>query len=117
MGIILLKAFVVIYLITTGLILIETTARSIAVTIALLSIHNDLQEETYEHIISVIGYERDPVSCGILQISGYHNGVQVYDDYTKLNKVFAVFFESMRMFRTLPIIFKARSKCILTWAH
>ena len=70
MGIILLKAFDVIYLITTGLILIETTARSIAVTIALLSIHNDLQEETYEHIISVIGYERDPVSCGILQFSG-----------------------------------------------
>ncbi|KJA21393.1 hypothetical protein HYPSUDRAFT_42029 [Hypholoma sublateritium FD-334 SS-4] len=72
----------------------ETTARSIAITIALLSVHDDLQEEIYEHIISVIGFERDPV----------------YDDYTTLNKVLAAFFESLRMFPPAYIMLREASE-------
>ncbi|KJA20056.1 hypothetical protein HYPSUDRAFT_68834 [Hypholoma sublateritium FD-334 SS-4] len=60
----------------------ETTAHSIASTLGFLSVSDKLQEEIYQQIISVVGYERDPV----------------YDDYPKLNKVLAAFFEALRMF-------------------
>ncbi len=39
----------------------ETTARVLAATIGLLSIHSEIQEEIYQQIISVVGDERDPV--------------------------------------------------------
>ncbi|KAF8816637.1 cytochrome P450 [Phlegmacium glaucopus] len=60
----------------------ETTAHSLAATLGLISLRNDLQEEIFEHIIGVIGYDRAPV----------------FDDYPKLDKVLAAFYEALRMF-------------------
>ncbi len=41
---------------------LETTARGISTTLAFLCLDDDLQEEIYQHIVSVVGRERDPVS-------------------------------------------------------
>lgn len=60
----------------------DTTAHSLAATLGLLALSNDLQDEMFEHIISVVGYDRAPV----------------FDDYPKLNKVLAVYYEALRMF-------------------
>jgi len=60
----------------------ETTAHSLAAILGLLSLNNGIQEEIYQHIISVIGYDKAPV----------------YDDYAKLDKVLAAFYEAIRMF-------------------
>ena len=40
----------------------ETAGHSLAATLGFLSIHEDIQEEAFEQIISVVGYDRDPVS-------------------------------------------------------
>ncbi|KJA21395.1 hypothetical protein HYPSUDRAFT_42034 [Hypholoma sublateritium FD-334 SS-4] len=60
----------------------ETTARSLSATIGFLALYDDLQEEIYQQIMSVVGQERDPV----------------YQDYIKLNKVLAAFLETLRIF-------------------
>ncbi|KJA21394.1 hypothetical protein HYPSUDRAFT_67739 [Hypholoma sublateritium FD-334 SS-4] len=60
----------------------ETTARALAATIGLLSIHHEIQDEVYQQIISVAGNQRDPV----------------YEDYSRLNKVLAAFLETLRIF-------------------
>ncbi|KJA21380.1 hypothetical protein HYPSUDRAFT_67727 [Hypholoma sublateritium FD-334 SS-4] len=60
----------------------ETTARGISTTLAFLCLDDSLQEEIYQHIISVVGHEREPV----------------YDDYSELNKVAGALLEALRMF-------------------
>ncbi|KAG6841505.1 hypothetical protein C0991_010363 [Blastosporella zonata] len=60
----------------------ETTAHTFAATLGFLGLYPDIQEEVLEQIMSVVGWERDPV----------------YEDYSSLNKVLAVFYESLRMF-------------------
>ncbi|KAG7097881.1 hypothetical protein E1B28_005193 [Marasmius oreades] len=60
----------------------ETTANSLATTLAFLSIHQDAQDEVVQQIIDVVGYERDPA----------------FEDYSKLNKVLAAFYEALRLF-------------------
>jgi hypothetical protein len=42
---------------------IETTAFSLAATLGLLAFNNDIQDEIFEHIISVIGDDRAPVGA------------------------------------------------------
>ncbi|KAF7344606.1 hypothetical protein MSAN_01942800 [Mycena sanguinolenta] len=59
----------------------ETTANSLAVTIGYMSINQDIQNEVVEQIMSVLGPDRDPE----------------YDDYLKLDKVLATFYEATRM--------------------
>ncbi|TFK72488.1 cytochrome P450 [Pluteus cervinus] len=59
----------------------ETTAHTMAATLGLLAINQDIQDETYEEIVSVIGH-RDPV----------------FSDFTKLEKVTSAFYEALRMF-------------------
>ncbi|KAF8644316.1 hypothetical protein AX16_008524 [Volvariella volvacea WC 439] len=61
----------------------ETTANSLVAVLGLLSIHDDIQNEIYEHIISVIGNNKSDPAPG---------------DYYKLNKVLAVFYEAVRMY-------------------
>lgn len=39
----------------------ETTAHTLAAALGLLSLHPDIQDETVEQIIKVVGYDRDPV--------------------------------------------------------
>ncbi|KAJ7033726.1 cytochrome P450 [Mycena alexandri] len=60
----------------------ETTAHSLAATFGYMAIHQDIQDEVVEQIISVVGPDRDP-----------H-----FDDYSKLDKVLAIFYEAARMF-------------------
>ncbi|KAF9482311.1 cytochrome P450 [Pholiota conissans] len=60
----------------------ETTAHSIAATIGFLSLSDDIQEDIYRQIHSVVGLDRDPE----------------YEDYAKLDKVLAAFYEGLRLF-------------------
>ncbi|KAF8649628.1 hypothetical protein AX16_005717 [Volvariella volvacea WC 439] len=60
----------------------ETTAHTLAATLALLALHEDIQEEVSEHVLSVIGQSRDPE----------------FSDYSRLTKVLAIFYEALRMF-------------------
>ncbi|KAJ7158318.1 cytochrome P450 [Mycena crocata] len=60
----------------------ETTAHTLAATLGFMAIHDEIQEEVLEQIISVVGTDRDPQ----------------YEDYSKLDKVLAVFYEAARMF-------------------
>ena len=39
----------------------ETTALTLAATLGLLGLYEDIQEEVHQHIISIIGHDRDPV--------------------------------------------------------
>jgi len=48
---------------------LETTAHTFAATLGFLGLHEEIQEEIHEQIISVIGHGRDPVS--ILPYSQY----------------------------------------------
>ncbi|KAF8155579.1 cytochrome P450 [Crassisporium funariophilum] len=60
----------------------ETTAHTLAATLGFLSLYEDLQDEVLQQIVSVVGYDRDPT----------------LEDYPKLEKVLAVFYEALRMF-------------------
>ncbi|KAJ7359262.1 cytochrome P450 [Mycena albidolilacea] len=60
----------------------ETTAHTLAGTLGFMAIHDDIQDEIVEHIISVVGTDREPE----------------FEDYSKLDKVLAIFYESARMF-------------------
>ncbi|KAG7441096.1 cytochrome P450 [Guyanagaster necrorhizus] len=59
----------------------ETTAQTLATTLGFLAIHDDIQDEVYEQIKSVLSDHTDPT----------------FDDYPKLDKVLAVFYEATRM--------------------
>jgi hypothetical protein len=41
---------------------LETTAHTLAATLGFLGLYENIQEEVYQHIISTIGHDRDPVS-------------------------------------------------------
>lgn len=60
----------------------ETTAHALAATLGFLAVYDDIQEEVFQQIISVVGSERDPV----------------FDDYAKLDKVLSAFYEALRLF-------------------
>ncbi|KAF9258195.1 cytochrome P450 [Marasmius fiardii PR-910] len=60
----------------------ETTAHTLAATLALLSLHEAEQDEVVQQIVDVVGYERDPA----------------FDDYNSLNKVLGAFYEALRFF-------------------
>ncbi|KAG6909412.1 hypothetical protein DXG01_000565 [Tephrocybe rancida] len=74
----------------------ETTAHTLSATLALLALHQEIQDEILEHILSVVGCDHDPVS-----INNYD--IQIFSDYANLNKVLATFYEALRLFRKLPI--------------
>ncbi|KAF8345237.1 cytochrome P450 [Amanita rubescens] len=60
----------------------ETTAKTFAAALAYLAIHQDVQQEAYEQIISIAGETADPR----------------FEDYDKLNKVLAIFLEALRLY-------------------
>ncbi|KAF8221624.1 cytochrome P450 [Tricholoma matsutake] len=68
----------------------ETTAHTLAATLTLLAAHQSIQQEVYQHIISVVGHDRDPV----------------IGDYAKLNKVVSVFYEALRMFPSAFVLMR-----------
>ncbi|PFH49865.1 hypothetical protein AMATHDRAFT_4487 [Amanita thiersii Skay4041] len=61
----------------------ETTAHTLSATLGLLAVHQDVQEEVVEQIVTEIGLDHDPS----------------LDDYNKLNKVLACFYEAIRLFQ------------------
>ncbi|KAJ7485307.1 cytochrome P450 [Mycena latifolia] len=62
----------------------ETTAQTLAATLGFMAIHEEIQNEVVEQIMTVVGPDRNPE----------------FDDYTKLDKVLATFYEAGRMFPT-----------------
>ncbi|KAF9258180.1 cytochrome P450 [Marasmius fiardii PR-910] len=60
----------------------ETTANTLATTLAFLSLDQDAQDEVVQQIVDAVGYERDPT----------------FEDYNNLNKVLAAFYEALRLF-------------------
>ncbi|KAG6828823.1 hypothetical protein H0H92_006648 [Tricholoma furcatifolium] len=68
----------------------ETTAHTMSTALALLAVHQNIQNEVFEQIQEVAGDESDIV----------------YDDHEKLNKVLAVFFETLRLFPPASILMR-----------
>ncbi|KAF9553104.1 cytochrome P450 [Agrocybe pediades] len=60
----------------------ETTAHTLAATLGFLAMYDNLQDEVYQQIVEVVGLQRDPTM----------------EDYPKLDKVLAAFYEALRMF-------------------
>ncbi|KAG6844480.1 hypothetical protein H0H87_006616 [Tephrocybe sp. NHM501043] len=60
----------------------ETTAHTLSATLALLALHQEIQDEIWKDIVSVVGYDRDPV----------------FNEYESLCKVLATFYEALRLF-------------------
>ncbi|KAJ7185586.1 cytochrome P450 [Mycena filopes] len=60
----------------------ETTAHTLAATLGFMALHPEVQNEVLEQILAVVGRDRAPE----------------YEDYSKLDKVLAIFYESARMF-------------------
>lgn len=87
----------------------ESTAHVLSATLGFLSLDDDLQQEIYDQIISVVGHGRDPV--GIFPFCVLHffdlNYLQTFEDYNALDKVLNAFFEALRMFRTCPRFFRS----------
>ncbi|KAK0458100.1 uncharacterized protein EV420DRAFT_1546522 [Desarmillaria tabescens] len=71
----------------------ETTAKSLAATMGLLAVHDEIQEEVYQQIVSVLSGQ-DPK----------------FEDYTKLEKVLAVFYEDIRMFPAGHVLIREAAK-------
>ncbi|KAG6828824.1 hypothetical protein H0H92_006649 [Tricholoma furcatifolium] len=64
----------------------ETTALGISAALALLSLHQDIQNEVAEQIMAIVGDGREPTIC------------QAYESFELLNKVLATFYEALRLF-------------------
>ncbi|KAF9529862.1 cytochrome P450 [Crepidotus variabilis] len=68
----------------------ETTAHALAAALGLLSVDQEIQEEVYQQILSVCGQDGEPS----------------FEDYEKLDKVQAVFYEAARLFPAAHILFR-----------
>ncbi|KAI0061763.1 cytochrome P450 [Artomyces pyxidatus] len=76
----------------------ETTAHTFSVVLGLLGIYPDVQQEMYEEVINVVG-NRDPV----------------YDDFGKLQKILALFYESVRLYPSAYMLLRqAAEDTVLT---
>ncbi|KAH7926118.1 cytochrome P450 [Leucogyrophana mollusca] len=62
----------------------ETTAHTLAATLGFLALHEDIQDEVAAQVRDVIG--------------GREGGQVLLEDYTRLDKVLAAFYEGVRMF-------------------
>ncbi|KAI0064321.1 cytochrome P450 [Artomyces pyxidatus] len=60
----------------------ETTAHALAATLGLLGVYQDVQQAAYQEIIDVVGKDRNPL----------------FSDFTKLEKVRSIFYESLRLY-------------------
>ncbi|KAJ7759554.1 cytochrome P450 [Mycena metata] len=77
----------------------ETTAHTLAGTLGFTALHPEIQDEVLEQIIAVVGPDRAPV----------------FEDYPKLDKVLAIFYEAARMFPAGHILIReATEDTVLT---
>ncbi|KAJ2933974.1 hypothetical protein H1R20_g3143, partial [Candolleomyces eurysporus] len=72
----------------------ETTAHTFAAALSYLAINPDIQQEILDHIVSVIGWDGKPT----------------FEDYGKLDKVLAVFYEALRLFPSGHLMFRRATK-------
>ncbi|KAJ3761578.1 cytochrome P450 [Lentinula raphanica] len=72
----------------------ETTAHTLAATLGFLALNQDVQNEVFKQIEEVIGHSRDPE----------------FEDYHKLNKVLAAFFEALRLFPSGHLMIREASE-------
>ncbi|KAK0237711.1 cytochrome P450 [Armillaria nabsnona] len=72
----------------------ETAAQSLAATLGFLAVHDEIQEEIYQEIKSVLSDHPDPR----------------FEDHTKLEKVLAVFYEALRMFPPGHVLIREAAK-------
>ncbi|KAK0452607.1 cytochrome P450 [Armillaria borealis] len=72
----------------------ETAAQSLAATLGFLAVHDEIQEEVYQEIKSVLSDHPDPR----------------FEDHTKLEKVLAVFYEALRMFPPGHVLIREAAK-------
>ncbi|KAJ7158345.1 cytochrome P450 [Mycena crocata] len=80
----------------------ETTAHSLAGTLGFMAIHEEIQDEVFKQIMTVVGPDRDPE----------------FDDYAKLDKVLAIFYEAARMFPAGHVLIReATEDTVLTIPH
>jgi cytochrome P450 len=93
---------------------LETTAHTLAATIGHLAVHEDIQEDIFEQIMSVVGYDREPVRYTFftyfaLLSAAMWVATQTIEDSGALYKVLAAFYEALRMFResgpVTPLLF------------
>ncbi|KAF9256525.1 cytochrome P450 [Marasmius fiardii PR-910] len=75
----------------------ETTAHTLAATLAFLSLDQPAQDEVVQQIVDVVGYERDPT----------------FEDYHSLNKVLAAFYEALRLFPAGYVMIRAPGEDVL----
>ncbi|KAF7318965.1 hypothetical protein HMN09_00232500 [Mycena chlorophos] len=68
----------------------ESTSHALSGTLGFLALHESIQDEILQQIIEVVGTERDPI----------------YEDYSKLNKVLAAFYETARMFPAAHVMIR-----------
>ncbi|TFK28630.1 cytochrome P450 [Coprinopsis marcescibilis] len=68
----------------------DSTSNALAATLAYLAIDTDIQDEIVEQIVSVVGWDRDTE----------------FDDYRKLDKVLAAFFEGTRLYPPASLLFR-----------
>ncbi|KAF8914778.1 cytochrome P450 [Mucidula mucida] len=73
----------------------ETTAHSLAATLGFLSIHEEIQQEVYDQIKQVLLDGRTEPTV---------------EDYTRLDKVLAVFYEALRMFPAGHLLIREATK-------
>ncbi|KAK0203454.1 cytochrome P450 [Desarmillaria ectypa] len=72
----------------------ETTAHTLAATLGFLAVHGDIQDEVYDQIKSVLSDHTEPT----------------FEDYSKLDKVLAVFYEAIRMFPSGHLLIREATK-------
>uniref|UniRef100_A0A0W0FX74 Cytochrome P450 n=1 Tax=Moniliophthora roreri TaxID=221103 RepID=A0A0W0FX74_MONRR len=60
----------------------ETSAHTLAATLGFLAYYTEAQDEVFQQIMDVVGWDRDPA----------------FDDYNNLNKVLGAFYEALRLF-------------------
>ncbi|KAF8637847.1 hypothetical protein AX17_002473 [Amanita inopinata Kibby_2008] len=72
----------------------ETTAKALAATLAFLALYQDIQQEVYQQIMSVVGPTADPN----------------YNDHSKLDKVVAVFLEALRLYPAANLMIRQASE-------
>lgn len=72
----------------------ETTAHTLAASLAYLACNPKLEQEMLDEIISVVGWDRKPA----------------FEDYENLDKVLSLFIEALRMFPAGHIMFRQATK-------
>jgi hypothetical protein len=93
----------------------ETTAYNLAATLGCLALNPDIQDEIVEQILSVVGYDRDPV--GVVR-EPHHielTSSQTFEDYGQLDKVLSAFSEALRLFRRPSLVLTVWQGSNIRW--